>query len=232
MLEFYAAYMDMYGVMDLTEAMLQYIARRVLPPEANGTTQFRGHAVNWLQPFKRQTLREAILEKTGVDYALFPDVESLNDEVLRRKLLKPDALVGKPWGKVIDALIGDYVEKDLIDPTFLYEYPRDISPFAKSKPDDPNTVERFEGFIGGAEILNAFSELNDPVDQHQRFVAENVNAGEGEANPVDEDYVQALRYGMPVCGGFGMGIDRLVMMFANKDNIREIILFPHLRKEE
>ncbi len=232
MLEFYAAYMDMYAVMDLTESMLQYIARRVLPPEANGTTHFRGHAVNWLQPFKRQTLREAILEKTGVDYSLFPDVESLNDEVIARKLLKPDALVGKPWGKVIDDLIGDHVEKDLIDPTFLYEYPRDISPFAKSKPDDPNTVERFEGFIGGAEILNAFSELNDPVDQHQRFVAENINAGEGEANPVDEDYVQALRYGMPVCGGFGMGIDRLVMMFANKDNIREIILFPHLRKEE
>jgi lysyl-tRNA synthetase class 2 len=112
----------------------------------------------------------------------------------------------------------------------LYEYPRDISPFAKGMPDDPMQVERFEGFIGGAELCNAFSELNDPIDQYNRFVAEGVNAGEGEGNPVDEDYVRALMYGMPTCGGFGMGIDRLVMMFANKDTIREVLLFPHLRK--
>jgi lysyl-tRNA synthetase, class II len=232
MLEFYAAYMDMYDVMDLTEQMLQHVARRVLPPEAEGKTQFRGRTINWLAPFKRVTLRDAILEKTGVDYTQFPDVESLNAEVLRRKLLTAEAVKGKPWGKVIDGLIGDYVEKDLTDPTFLYEYPRDISPFAKSKPGDPNTVERFEGFIGGAEICNAFSELNDPIDQHARFVAESINAEQGEANPVDEDYVQSLMYGMAVCGGFGMGIDRLVMMFANKDSIREVILFPHLRKDE
>jgi lysyl-tRNA synthetase class 2 len=232
MLEFYAAYMDMYDVMDLTEAMLQHVAKRALPPEAEGKTQFRGHVIDWLKPFTRKTLREAILEKTGVDYAKFLDVNSLSDEVLRRKLLTRDAVIGKPWGKLIDALIGDYVEKDLIAPTFLYEYPRDISPFAKSKPGDPNTVERFEGFIGGAEICNAFTELNDPIDQYNRFVAESTNAVTDEANPVDDDYVQALKFGMPNCGGFGMGIDRLVMMFANQDTIREVLLFPHLRKVE
>ncbi|GIV83377.1 MAG: hypothetical protein KatS3mg052_0384 [Candidatus Roseilinea sp.] len=231
-LEFYAAYMDMYDVMDLAEEMLQYVARRVLPPTAEGKSQFRGHTINWLQPFKRIKLRDAILERTGVDYTQFPDRQSLADEVLRRGLLTPDVLRGKPWGKIVDSLIGDYVEKTLIEPTFLYEYPRDISPFAKSIPGDPNIVERFEGFVGGVELCNAFSELNDPFEQRQRFLEEAVNAEEGEANPVDEDYVRALMYGMPVTGGFGMGIDRLVMMFTNRDSIREVLLFPALRQEE
>ena len=132
--------MDMHAVMDLTEEMLQFVARRVLPPEAEGRSVFRGNTVEWLKPFARITLRDAILDKTGVDYKAFPDIESLADEVLRRKLLTVDAIKGKPWGKIIDALIGDYVEKDLISPTFLYEYPRDISPFAKSVPGDPNAV--------------------------------------------------------------------------------------------
>lgn len=232
MLEFYAAYMDMYGVMDLTERLLQHVARRVLPPEAEGKTQFRGHTIDWLKPFARIKLREAVLEKTGVDYMRFPDLESLADEVAQRKLLPPEVIRGKPWGKIVDSLIGDYVEKDLIAPTFLYEYPRDISPFAKSVAGDPRTVERFEGFAGGAEICNAFTELNDPLDQRARFLAESANAEEGEANPVDDDYVRALMYGMPNAGGFGMGIDRLVMMFANKDHIREVLLFPALRQDE
>jgi lysyl-tRNA synthetase class 2 len=232
MLEFYAAYMDMYDVMDLTERMLQQVAREVLPASAEGKTQFRGHTIEWLQPFKRIKLRDAILEKTGIDYTQYPDLESLADVVLERKLLTPDVIKGKPWGKIVDALIGDYVEKDLIAPTFLYEYPRDISPFAKSMPADPNTVERFEGFIGGAELCNAFTELNDPIDQRNRFLAESKNADADEANPVDDDYVRALMYGMPNAGGFGMGIDRLVMMFANKDSIREVLLFPALRKDE
>ncbi len=231
-LEFYAAYMDMYDVMDLAEEMLQYVARRVLPPEAEGKSQFRGHTINWLQPFKRIKLRDAILERTGIDYTLFPDRQSLAHEVLERKLLTPDVIRGKPWGKIVDSLIGDYVEKELIEPTFLYEYPRDISPFAKSIPGDLNTVERFEGFVGGVELCNAFSELNDPLEQRQRFLEEATNAEEGEANPVDDDYVRALMYGMPVTGGFGMGIDRLVMMFTNRDSIREVLLFPALRQEE
>lgn len=232
MLEFYASYMDMYTVMDLTEQMLQFVAQRVLPPSANGCTQFRGHTINWTAPFKRIKLRDAILEKTGLDYKQFPDVESLSAEVTRRKLLPADAVRGKPWGKIVDGLIGDYVEKELIQPTFLYEYPRDISPFAKRMSGDPTEVERFEGFAGGAELCNAFSELNDPLDQYERFVDESKNAETGEANPVDEDYVRALMYGMPNAGGFGMGIDRLVMMLSDNDTIREVILFPHLRKIE
>jgi lysyl-tRNA synthetase class 2 len=231
MLEFYAAYMDMYTVMDLIEAMIQHIARRALPPEANGVSVFRGHAIHWLRPFRRWKLRDAVLEKTGVDYTLFPDAASLGAEVLARRLMPPEAVKDKPWGKIIDGLIGDYVEKDLVDPTFLYEYPRDISPFAKSRPDDPNTVERFEGFIGGAELCNAFSELNDPIDQEQRFLDESANAEGEEANPIDEDFLRAMRLGMPPMGGLGMGIDRLTMMFTGKDTIREVILFPHLRKE-
>jgi lysyl-tRNA synthetase class 2 len=151
---------------------------------------------------------------------------------LRRKLLTPEVIQGKPWGKLIDTLIGDYVEKELIAPTFLYDYPRDISPFAKAVAGDPASVERFEGFVGGAEFCNAFTELNDPLEQRARFLAEAANAAEGEANPVDDDYIRALMYGMPNAGGFGMGIDRLVMMLANKDHIREVILFPQLRKDE
>jgi lysyl-tRNA synthetase class 2 len=120
----------------------------------------------------------------------------------------------------------------LVQPTFLYEYPRDISPFAKSVPGSPNLVERFELFVGGVELGNAFSELNDPLDQRQRFLDEAINADAEEANPVDEDYVRALMYGMPATGGFGLGIDRLVMMFTNRDSIREVLLFPMLRREE
>jgi lysyl-tRNA synthetase class 2 len=231
MLEFYAAYMDMYSVMELTERLIHHIARAVLPPEAEGKSRFRGHTIHWLQSFKRMTLREALLEKTGIDYPQYPDVESLADVILERKLMPHDVVKGKPWGKLIDGLLGDYVEKELIEPTFLYEYPRDISPFAKSKPDDPATVERFEGFAGGIEICNAFSELNDPLDQRQRFIDELKNAEEEEANPIDEDYVRALMYGMPATGGFGMGIDRLTMLFTDSDSIREVLLFPHLRKE-
>ncbi|MCS6773103.1 MAG: lysine--tRNA ligase [Anaerolineae bacterium] len=232
MLEFYAAYFDLYDVMELTEQMIHYVVQRVLPPEAGGKTVFRGNTIHWLQPFKRIKLRDAILDRTGIDYKQFPTAESLAAETVRRGLLPPEAVHGKPWGKIVDTLIGDYVEKTLIDPTFLYEYPRDISPFAKGVAGDPQSVERFEGFVGGAELCNAFTELNDPLDQYNRFLAESANAEEGEANPVDEDFIRALMYGMPNAGGFGMGIDRLVMMLAGKDSIREVLLFPHLRKEQ
>jgi len=231
-LEFYAAYMDMYAVMALVEEMLQHVAQDVLPAEAQGNTQFRGHVIHWLRPFQRVKLRDAIQERTGIDYLQFPDQPSLAGEVLRRRLMPPELVHGKPWGKIVDGLIGDYVEKTLIQPTFLYEYPRDISPFAKSVPGSPNLVERFELFVGGVELGNAFSELNDPLDQRQRFLDEATNAEADEANPVDEDYVRALMYGMPTTGGFGMGIDRLVMMFTNRDSIREVLLFPMLRREE
>jgi len=137
-------------------------------------------------------------------------------------------------GKLIDSLLGDYLEPTLIQPTFIYNYPRDISPLAKSMPGDPSMVERFEGYVGGMELCNAFTELNDPLDQEARFLemGRDYAADDEERHPMDEDYLRAMRYGMPPNGGFGMGIDRLAMLFTDSPNIREVILFPHLRKEE
>ncbi len=141
---------------------------------------------------------------------------------------------GSARGKLIDALIGDYLEPTLLEPTFLYDYPRDISPLAKSKPGDPTTVERFEGFVAGMELCNAFTELNDPLDQEQRFIemGRDYEAEDEERHPMDEDYLRAMSYGMPPTGGFGMGVDRLVMLLTNQQTIREVLLFPHLRKLE
>jgi lysyl-tRNA synthetase class 2 len=137
-------------------------------------------------------------------------------------------------GKLIDGMIGDYLEPNCIQPTFIYNYPRDISPLAKSMPGDPQTVERFEGFVGGMELCNAFTELNDPLDQEARFLemGRAYTDEDEEKNPLDEDYLRAMSYGMPPMGGFGMGIDRLVMLLTGYRSIREVILFPHLRKSE
>jgi lysyl-tRNA synthetase class 2 len=141
---------------------------------------------------------------------------------------------GAPRGKLIDKLLSDYLEPSLLQPTFLYNYPREISPLAKSSPVDPTTVERFEGFVAGMELCNAFTELNDPLDQEARFIemGRDYKVDDEQRHPMDEDYLQAMRYGMPPQGGFGMGIDRLVMLLTGSANIREVILFPHLRKEE
>ena len=139
-----------------------------------------------------------------------------------------------PRGKLIDGLLGDYLEPSLIQPTFIYDYPRDISPLAKSKPGVAGVVERFEGFLAGMELCNAFTELNDPLDQEARFLemGRDYNTDDEERHPMDEDYLRAMRYGMPPNGGFGMGIDRLTMLFTDSPNIREVILFPHLRERE
>jgi lysyl-tRNA synthetase class 2 len=137
-------------------------------------------------------------------------------------------------GKLVESLLSHFVEPQLIQPTFLIDYPRDISPLAKSKPGDPSTVERFEAFAGGMELCNAFTELNDPLDQEQRFLemGRDYAADDEERHPLDEDYLRAMRYGMPPNGGFGMGIDRLVMLLTDRPSIREVILFPHLRAKE
>ena len=137
-------------------------------------------------------------------------------------------------GKLIDILLGSALEPTLIQPTILYDYPREISPLAKSKEDDPNTVERFEGFIGGMELCNAFTELNDPLEQEARFreMGREFDVDDEELHPMDEDYLRAMRYGMPPSGGFGMGVDRLTMLFTDRTSIREVILFPHLRSKD
>ncbi len=226
-LEFYEAYTDYLGVMARTEAMVAYTVERVT---GGLQVEWKQQIVDFSPPWPRIPLREAILETSGIDYGLYQDTESLR-LAMRQKGI--DAPSDASRGKLIDKLLGQYVEPNLIQPTFLIDYPVDVSPLAKRKPGSEDTVERFEGFVGGMELCNAFSELNDPVDQLERFLDQgrDFDAGDKEAHPVDEDYVNALSYGMPPAGGFGMGIDRLVMVLTNQENIREVILFPHLRPE-
>lgn len=229
-LEFYEAYADYNDVMRRAEEMVAYVARKVT---GGHTITWQGHTIDVTPPWRRIPLRQAIFEATGIDYESYPDAASLAAE-MRRRGHEPDPR--SSWGKLVDSLMAKYVEPNLIQPTFLIDYPRDVSPLAKGSPTDPRQVERFEGFMAGMEICNAFSEINDPIDQLQRFLDENYRArhGDEEAHPIDEDFIEALCYGMPPTGGFGMGIDRLTMIFTDTDTIREVILFPHLRsiKEE
>ena len=229
MLEFYAAYFDYWALMDLVEEMVSTVAQEVL---GTTTITYQGHTIDLSPPWRRISLREAIIEASGIDYTQHPTAESLA-EALRAIGQEPEP--GTSWGKLIDnELLGDLVEPNLIQPTFLYDYPREISPLAKAKPDDPTHVERFELFIGGMEVGNAFTELNDPLDQEQRFLEMGrlYAAEDEEAHPMDEDYIRAMMYGMPPNGGVGLGVDRLVMLFTDRPSIREVILFPHLRPKE
>jgi len=182
-------------------------------------------------PWRRINLRQGLIDVTGIDINQYPTDENLGD-IMRQKGIP--AKPGQARGKLIDQLLGDYLEPTFIQPTFLYDYPRDISPLAKSMPGDPSTVERFEGFIGGMELCNAFTELNDPLDQEQRFIemSQDYAAEDEERHPMDEDYLRAMSYGMPPNGGFGMGIDRLTMLLTDRHTIREVLLFPHLRERE
>jgi len=229
-LEFYEAYADYNDVMRRTEEMVAYAAQKV---HGQLTIQWQDHTIDLTPPWRRISLRQAILDEADIDYEAFPDATALSDEMKR---LRIDHDPSQPWGKLVDKLMSTFVEPKLIQPTFLIDYPRDVSPLAKGSPDDPRQVERFEGFLAGMELCNAFSEINDPIDQLQRFIDESYHARQGDedAHPVDEDYIDALSFGMPPTGGFGMGVDRLTMLLTNKDTIREVILFPHLRsiKEE
>jgi len=228
MLEFYQAYVDYTDVMDTTEELIAFVAQ-----ELNGTKtiSYSGEEIDLSTPWKRMPLREALLETSGIDIEEQQDADSLRDAMRAIDLeASPDA----SRGKLIDALLGSTLEPNLIQPTIVYDYPRDISPLAKSKPDDPDTVERFEAFIGGMEICNAFSEINSPLEQEQRFreMGREYDVDDEERHPMDEDYLRALSYGMPPTGGFGMGVDRLTMLFTDRTTIREVILFPHLRSRE
>lgn len=225
-LEFYMAYADYEKIMTLTEEMIAYVCDRVL---GRRKITFKGQEVDMSPPWRRVELRQGIIDAAGIDINEHRTDEDLA-EAMRQKGLSPKP--GATRGKLIDQIIGDFLEPNFIQPTFLYDYPRDISPLAKSKPDDPQTVERFEGFIGGMELCNAFTELNDPLDQEARFLemGRDYQSDDEERHPMDEDYLQAMSYGMPPNGGFGMGIDRLAMLLTNNQSIREVILFPHLRE--
>lgn len=227
-LEFYWAYADYLQVMELTEQMISFVAQQVT---RGLKVTYQGQELDFSPPWKRIEMRQGLLEVTGIDIAAHPTAESLF-EALTKAGKKPNPKAGR--GKLIDYMLSEFLEPTLIQPTFLFNYPRDISPLAKSLPGDPLTVERFEGYVAGFELCNAFTELNDPLDQEQRFLemGRDYAADDEEKHPMDEDYLRAMRYGMPPNGGFGMGVDRLTMLLTDKHSIREVLLFPHLRSEE
>ncbi len=225
-LEAYLAYSDLDGMMDLTEGMFVKIAEEVM-----GKTTFNwgGHEISVKAPWKRVSMTDAIKEQTGID---FKKIDSL-EECL--KLAEEHDIEleehEKAYGHIINRFFEKYVEETLIQPTFLYGHPIEISPLTKKNPDDPRFVDRFELFIDGKEFANAFTELNDPIDQLERFEAQESEKelGNEEATDIDMDYVEALEYGLPPAGGIGYGIDRMVMFFTEKDSIRDVLLFPLMK---
>jgi len=227
-LEFYWAYADYLQVMELTEEMMAYVCDRVL---GTRKVMYDGKEIDFNPPWQRVNLRQSLIDTAGIDISEYPTAETLEKAMEAKGMkFKP----GEARGKLIGQLLEEFVEPTLIQPTFMYDYPRDISPLAKNIPGDPTTVERFEGFVNGMELCNAFTELNDPMEQEKRFLemGRDYNADDEERHPMDEDYLHAMSYGMPPQGGFGMGVDRLVMLLTDQKNIREVLLFPPLRERE
>jgi lysyl-tRNA synthetase class 2 len=234
MMEFYEAYADYQALMRMTEEMIATVAR-----QATGSEQiaFGGHQISLQPPFVRLSLREAAREAASRRLGrAIADAELRDREkvaaIARELGLEVDP--GHGAGKITTEIFERLCEDQLIQPTFVYDFPTEVSPLSKQKPDDPDTVERFELYIGGFEVANAFSELNDPAEQRRRFEAQLKNRASGdlEAHAMDEDYIRALEYGLPPTGGEGVGIDRLVMLLTNSPSIRDVILFPLMRKRE
>ncbi|MGH2560551.1 MAG: lysine--tRNA ligase [Thermomicrobiales bacterium] len=228
MLEFYEAFADYESIMESVEEMLVRVAEAAL-----GSQRFvnQGNEIDLAnpRPWPRITLRDAILSASGIDYTAYPDQQDLL-RVAREAGANVET--GTVWPRIVDELLTRFVRPYLIQPTFLIDYPVQLSPLAKRKPDDPTHAERFQVYIGGGEFANAFTELNDPLDQLARFLDQQADrdAGDEDAMPIDEDYVNALMYGMPPTGGVGIGIDRLTMLLADQSSIRDVILFPAMRK--
>ena len=225
MMECYWAYADYRDIMALVENMTAYIAQQVM-----GTTRitYQGHDIELAPPWQRVSLRDGILAESGIDIDEHTTFEALRDAI-RAQGVKINP---KPtWGQLVNELLDACLQPTLIQPTFVIDYPTEISPLAKKKPDAPQLTERFEFFIATKEMGNAFSELNDPLDQRERFVQQAAMraAGDEETMPLDEDYILALMHGMPPTAGLGVGIDRLTMLLADRPSIREVILFPQLR---
>jgi lysyl-tRNA synthetase class 2 len=228
MMECYQAYADYNDMMALVEQMTLHIVQNVA---GTTTITFADQTVDVSPPWPRVTMRDALGERTGIDIAATTTKEALIDEIKRNNL----QVDGQPtWAKLVDELYKTYVRPQIVEPTFLIDYPQALSPLAKRKPNDPAFVERFQPIMFGAELGNAFSELNDPLDQEQRFLEQGraEAAGDHEAMQMDRDYLNALMTGMPPTGGLGIGVDRLVMLLTNQQTIREVILFPHLRRIE
>lgn len=227
MMELYEAYADYNDIMGLTEQMLRYIAEKVL-----NTAQiiYQGYEISLDPPWPRMTMSETMKEFCGIDF------ESINQdqlvEIAERESIVFDRNMRK--GEMFEKIFEKKVQPKLIQPTFVLDYPIEVSPLAKKKRGDETLTERFELFIAGIEIGNAFSELNDPFDQRTRFIQQvkQREAGDEKAHILDEDYITALQYGLPPTGGLGIGVDRLVMVLTDAPCIRDVILFPVMRPEE
>ena len=224
-IELYQAYTDYQGMMDITEDMVIHVCEKVL-----GSTKvmYQGVEIDFSKGWKRMTMAEAVKEYAGIDFMALSPEEAL--EAVKAKGLEIEP--GKEsWGDLMAQCYDEYVEANLMQPTFITDYPVEISPLAKRKPSDPRLTERFECFIYGRELCNAFSELNDPIDQKERFERQVAlrAAGDEEAGMMDEDFINALEYGMPPTGGMGMGIDRLVMFLTDAASIRDVLLFPTMK---
>ena len=226
-IEVYKAYSDLEGMMDLTEGIIGNVAMEVL-----GTydINWKGHNISLKPKFKRAHMVDLIKEKTGINFFEQMSLEEAKKLAIEHNIELEDHF---SYGHIVNAFYEKYVEDTIIEPTFVYGHPIEISPLAKKDPKDPRFTQRFELFICGSEYANAFTELNDPNDQYERFENQlkEKELGNEEANDMDIDYVEALEYGMPPAGGMGMGIDRLVMMITNSENIREVILFPHMKNK-
>jgi lysyl-tRNA synthetase, class II len=227
-IEVYQAYADYHDIMQMVEQIYSTVAQQVL---GSMIITYQGAQIDLTPPWRRVTMRDAILERSGIDIQMYADYASLWEAAAAHgfKLAKQPT-----WGKLVEKLFDESVQAQLIQPTFLLDYPIEISPLAKKKPGSANIVERFEFFIGGLECGNAFSELNDPLDQRERFTAESyaAAAGDEEAHPLDEEFLTTMEHGMPPTGGLGFGIDRMVMLFTDQESIREVILFPQLRSKD
>ena len=223
-MEIYVAYKDYLWMMEFTEQMLERVAMAV-----NGTTELTidGKQISFKAPFRRLTMTDAIREKTGYD--ITGQSEEQLREACKRLGVEIDDTMGK--GKLIDAIFGQYCEEELIQPTFVCDYPREMSPLCKRHRSNPDLTERFELFVNGKELCNAYSELNDPIDQLERFQEQLrlSEKGDDEAMFIDMDFVRALEYGMPPTGGLGFGIDRLVMLLTDSASIRDVLLFPTMK---
>jgi lysyl-tRNA synthetase class 2 len=226
LLESYEAYADYNDVMSMVEEMVYGVSRDVLGADE---IKYNGEIINLKPPWRRISLREAVREHSGIDYVLC-NTDKLRAEMRARKI---EADPNKNWAKLVDELYKTTTRPNIIQPTFLLDYPVSMSPLAKNKPGVSNVVERFQAVVGGLEIANAYSELNDPIEQRTRFEEQlrERQAEDEERWTIDEDYLTALEYGLPPTGGLGIGIDRLIMLLTDKQSIREVILFPQLKEK-
>ena len=228
LMELYQAYTDYYGMMELTESMFRYLAKEVCGSEK---INYNGTEIDLGKPFARLTMIEAVKQYTGID---FDQVASDEEAKALAKERHVEFEARHTKGDILNLFFDTFVEEHLVQPTFIMDHPVEISPLTKRKPDKPGYVERFELYINTWEMCNAYSELNDPIDQRERFKAQEkaLAAGDEEANTTDEDFMNALEIGMPPTGGIGYGLDRLAMLLTDSAAIRDVLLFPTMRSIE